>query len=208
MRWFTGWHRMLRLSHFTGEAALQWRWLRALAIACAALVCLVSAACGTASAPTLNLPGGTYTSADFDFHITYPRNWLANPSEATPPGDAASDPIPFTLTITRTGDAHSDAALVSTCTITVMNLKNSDIAKSVDGLATNTTLQTMTIGGAAGYVSAPLVQDIPNSQISVTHTDYYVAHGGYEYQISTDSVKGDHADGDLRGMVQSFGFGG
>jgi hypothetical protein len=208
MRWFTGWRRNHRLNHFGREAVFQCSWLRAPAIALATLACLAVAACGTASAPTLNLPGGTFTSATYGFHITYPRNWLANPSEATAPSDGSTDPIPFTLTITRTGDAHSAAALVSTCAITVMNLKNSDIAKSAKGLATNSTLQAMTIGGAAGYVSAPLVQDIPNSEISVTHTDYYVVHGGYEYQISTDSVKGDNADGDLRSMVQSFGFGG
>jgi hypothetical protein len=88
-----------------------------------------------------------------------------------------------------------------------MNLKNSDIAKSAAGLATNKFLQTMSIGGVSGYASAPLAQDIPNSEISVTHTDYYVVHGGFEYQISTDSVKGDNADGDLRSIVESFSFG-
>lgn len=208
MRRFTRWCRRYGLSHFNRKA-LVWRsQLRAPAIALVALACLAIAACGSPSAPTLNLPGGTYSSATFDFHITYPRNWLATPSEATPSSDGSSDAIPFSLTITRAGDARSAAALVSTCAIIVMNMKNSDIATSAKELTTNTTLTATTIGGATGYVSAPLIQDIPNSQISVTHTDYYVIHGGYEYQISTDSVKGDNADADLRAMVASFGFGG
>ena len=185
----------------------RWKRLREPALVLAALVCLAFTGCGTASAPTLNLPGGTYSSVTYDFHITYPRNWLANPSEATPADDGSALPIPFTLVITRTGDAHSAASLISTCTVTVMNLKNSDIAKSADGLATNSTLKATTIGGIAGFVSASLAQDVPNSEISVTHTDYYVVHGGYEYQMSTDSVKGDNADGDLHSMVESFGFG-
>ena len=84
----------------------------------------------------------------------------------------------------------------------------SGIAKSAASLATNKTLQLATIGGEPGYKSNPLVQDIPNSQISVTHIDYYVVHGDYEYQISTDSVKGDNADADLASMVASFSFGG
>lgn len=208
MRWITGRRRDYRLSHRIWTAPVWWGRLRALAIAFAALACLAIAACGSPSAPTLNLPGGTYSSATFDFHVTYPRNWLATPSEATPSSDTTSDPIPFSLTITRAGDSRSAAALISTCAIIVMNMKNSDIATSAKELATNTTLKATTIGGAAGYVSAPIVQDIPNSQISVTHTDYYVIHGGYEYQISTDSVKGDNADADLRDMVASFGFGG
>lgn len=200
MRRFSGWLRHQRWGLLAGR-------VRVLAITLAALACLAITACGSASAPTLNLPGGTYSSATYDFHITYPRNWLANPSEVTPSSDNSVVPIPFTLVITRTGDPHSAASLISTCRITVMNMKSRDIAKSAADLATNKTLQAMTIGGASGYVSAPLAQDIPNSQISVTHTDFYVVHGGYEYQISTDSVKGDDADADLKSMVESFGFG-
>lgn len=201
------WRRNHRQRRRVVDTARRWPGLRSLAVALATLVCLALAACGSASAPQLNLPGGTYSNTTFDFHITYPRNWLANPSEATPTGDGAVLPIPFTLVITRTGDAHSAASLISTCTVTVMNLKNGDIARSANGLASNTQLKVATVGGIAGYVSAPLAQDIPNSQISVTHTDYFVVHSGYEYQISTDSVQGDNADGDLRSIVESFGFG-
>lgn len=207
MRGFAGRHRDHRHTHVAKEMSRRPGRRYALALTLAGMMCLALAACGSASAPKLNLPGGTYSSATYDFHITYPRNWLANPSEATPASDGSVLPIPFTLIITRTGDAHSAASLISTCTVTVMNLKNSDIAKSAAGLATNKFLQTMSIGGVSGYASAPLAQDIPNSEISVTHTDYYVVHGGFEYQISTDSVKGDNADGDLRSIVESFSFG-
>jgi hypothetical protein len=189
-------------------AGRQWWLLRALAIALAGSACLIIAACGSPSTPQLNLPGGTYSNATYGFHITYPRNWKPNSFDATPAADGSIAPIPFNLVITRTGDAHSAASLISTCTITVLNMKNKDIATSAASLTSNKALQAATIGGAQGYKSSPLVQNIPNSQISVTHLDYYVIHGDYEYQISTDSVKGDNADADLESMVASFGFGG
>ncbi len=191
-----------------GFAGRQWWLLRALAIASMGAACLIIAACGSPSTPQLNLPGGTYSSSTYGFHITYPRNWQANPFDATPAADGSAAPIPFNLVITRTGDAHSAASLISTCTITVLNMKNKDIAKSAASLASNKALQATTVGGVQGFKSSPLIQDIPNSQISVTHMDYYVIHGNYEYQISTDSVKGDNADADLESMVASFGFGG
>jgi hypothetical protein len=169
--------------------------------------CLVIAACGSPSTPQLNLPGGTFSNTTYSFHITYPRNWKVNSFDATPSASGSAVAIPFNLVITRTGDTHSAASLISTCTITVMNMKNKDIAKSAADLATNKALHAATIGGAQGYKSNPLVQDIPNTQISVTHMDYYVIHGDYEYQISTDSVKGDNADADLESMIASFAFG-
>ena len=189
MRWFAGCRRRLP---------------RAVVFALAGMACLVVAACGSPSA--LQLPAGSYSSAQYDFHLTYPRNWKANPYAVTA---SASGPtaIPFNLVITRTGDTHSAASLVSTCTITVMNMKDSDIAQSAATLASNKSLSAVTIGGVRGYRSSPLIQDIPNSQISVTHTDYYVVHGAYEYQISTDSVKGDDADSDLKSIIASFTFG-
>ena len=191
-----------------GFAGRRWWLLRALAVALAGAACLLIAACGSPSTPQLNLPGGIYNNTTYGFKVTYPRNWQPNSYNATPSTDGSAAPIPFNLIITRTGDAHSAASLISTCTITVLNMKNTDIAKSATSLATNKTLQPATIGGEPGYKSSPLVQDIPNSQISVTHVDYYVVHGDYEYQISTDSVKGDNADSDLASMVASFSFGG
>jgi hypothetical protein len=176
-------------------------------MALAGIACLALAACGSPSlAP---LPSGSYSNSAYGFHLTYPKDWKPNPYDSTPSsGDAASSAIPFTLVITRTGGSHSSAALISTFTVTVMNLKNSDIAKSAAGLASDKTLHAVTIGGVQGYASTPLEQDIPNTQISVTHIDYYVVHGNYEYQLSTDSVKGDDADSDLQNIFKSFAFGG
>lgn len=198
MRWIAGHRRR----HAAREHAHQWL-LRTLIIMLTGAACLVVAACGSPS--MLHLPGGAYSSTTYNFHITYPANWKANPSEGTP--STADAAIPFTLIITRTGDTHSVASLISTCTITVMNMKNSDIATSAATLPTNKALQSATIGGVQGYKSSPLTQDIPNTQISVTHIDYYVVHGDYEYQISTDSVKGDNADRDLQSIIASFTFG-
>lgn len=200
MRWIA----RRRQRHAAQKHARRWL-LRTLAIALAGMACLIIAACG--SPTVLHLPGGVYSSTTYGFHVTYPPNWKANPSESTPSGaGSAVTAIPFNLIITRTGDTHSVASLISTCTITVMNLKNSDIATSAATLPTDKALQPATIGGVQGYKSSPLTQDIPNTQISVTHIDYYVVHGDYEYQISTDSVKGDNANSDLQSIIASFAF--
>lgn len=193
MRWFT-------------ERHLVQRWfLRALAMLLVGAAYLAIAGCG--SPPMPQLPGGTFSNATFGFRVNYPQKWQANASPATPGADTATTAIPFSVVITRTGASHSAAALISTCTITVMNLKNSDIARSAASLPSNKALQQVTIGGVRGYKSSPLVQNIPNTQISVTHVDYYVLHGNYEYQLSTDSVKGDDAEADLQSIIASFAFG-
>lgn len=203
MHWFAS-HRQSR----SIAAMLSWQWLtRALTVALASVACLVIAACGSPSA--LQLPAGSFTSTAYGFHVAYPRNWKANPFDTTPTaGNSAQSAIPFTLVITRTGDTHSVASLISTCTITVMNLKDSTIATSAAHLASDKTLAATTIGGVQGYESKPIVQNVPNTQTSVTHIDYYVVHGEYEYQISTDSVSSDHADGDLKSIITSFTFNG
>lgn len=203
MHWFAS-HRQSRST----AAMLSWQGLtRALTVALASVACLVIAACGSPSA--LQLPAGSYTSTSYGFHVAYPRNWKANPYDTTPSaGNSAQSAIPFTLVITRTGDTHSVASLISTCTITVMNLKDSTIATSAAHLASDKTLAATTIGGVQGYESKPIVQNVPNSQTSVTHIDYYVVHGKYEYQLSTDSVSSDHADDDLKSIITSFAFNG
>ncbi|GAC1455210.1 MAG: hypothetical protein PVSMB4_15770 [Ktedonobacterales bacterium] len=40
--------------------------------------------------------------------------------------------------------------------------------------------------------------------LSDTHTDYYLVHGGYEYQLSTDAVSNDNAAPALAAMLRSF----
>ena len=210
MRWLAG--RRCKPPVWTSEhrQGMPQRIPRALAALLAGvavlLVASMVAACGS---PSVNLPGGSYNNETYGFHITYPRNWQANPYDATAtPGDSAASAIPFTLVITRTGDSRASASLISTCTVTVMSLKNSDIAKGAADLASNKLLEKVTIGGVQGYKSKPITQEVPNSQISVTHTDFYVVHGDYEYQLSTDSVKGDNADSDLDSIIASFGFNG
>jgi hypothetical protein len=40
--------------------------------------------------------------------------------------------------------------------------------------------------------------------VVVTHTDYYVVHGDFEYQLTTDAISGERTDSALQGMVASF----
>ena len=61
-----------------------------------------------------------------------------------------------------------------------------------------------TISGLPAYRATSVQQPIANTQYSDTHTDYYLIHGGYEYQLSTDAVQGDNAAAPLDAMLRSF----
>jgi len=91
----------------------------------------------------------------------------------------------------------------------VLNLSDTYVARAAAGLATDASLHKTTISGLPGYVSSPEQQPLPGpngtpSAQTDTHTDYYLVHGGYEYQISIDVLSGDGADAALAAMLQSF----
>jgi len=65
-------------------------WASGVLIACLALS-LTLAACGTQAPP--NLPGGTYSSAQYHFKVTYPNGWKTNVSTQ------ASATVPLILII-------------------------------------------------------------------------------------------------------------
>ncbi len=184
----------------------------------------VVAACGQAQHNTPTLPGGTYTSATYHFSVTYPQGWSISASlcGAGEAGGNSCDSlgtatvasgqtvaIPLQLTITQTSQRSTTAASVSTFAVTVLNLSDANMAQAAAGLATDASLHKTTISGLSGYVSTPEQQSLPGpngtpSAQTDTHTDYYLVHGGYEYQISIDALSGDGAEPALTAMLQSF----
>lgn len=162
-----------------------------------ALLVLV-AGCRNTSPAVPQLPGGTYTNTQFHFSVHYPDGWQVNVAPQSSPF------VPLNLTITRTGDVQSKGALISTFSVTIFNAADKAMATPIARLKSDKTLRATTIGGLAGYQATPVTQPIPGAQGSVTHTDYYVLHDTYEYQVSTDSVQSDSADDAMRTMLQSF----
>lgn len=169
-----------------------------LAAACVMLLGLTLAACGQTAAPPPTFAGGVYTSAQYHFSVTYPTGWKVN---AQPSSSAV---VPLTVYITRSDAINTPGDPISTLTIAVFNVHDSDIAKSIKSLATNKTLQKTTLAGLSAYASVPIQQPVPSSTITDTHTDYYLVTSDWEYQLSTDAVSGESSDAALQNMVQSF----
>lgn len=170
-----------------------------------ALLALAAAACAPTAAPTLpKARGGTYTSAAFHFSITYPEGWRAQPVT----GDQPSTIIPLTVAITRVGAVQTQGPRVSTLTITVFNARDPNVQRGIAALqarahATPPTLAALTLAGKPAFQSSPDTRQEPGIG-GVTHTDYFLVAGDYEYQLATDAVAGDNAEGQLQAMLQSF----
>ena len=62
----------------------------------------------------------------------------------------------------------------------------------------------ITISGVKGYQYGQPPTIIPGSQITDTHTDYYLMTPDFEYQISTDAVSDDNATSALAGHAQQL----
>jgi hypothetical protein len=190
------------------------------AVVCAAigLVFWLVLAPHSSAAGVAPAPGGTYTSVKFHFAVTYPAGWQASTGDGGVPGAwvtpattgsaAAATPIPLVVTITRAGQV-AGSSTTSSLTITVWDLNNPTAAAQAGSLAKNTALHATTLAGVSGYAAPPVAQPLPGksgatTSITDTHTDYYVVHGGYEYQLTTDAISGDNAGGALQGMLASF----
>lgn len=203
------------------------RWVAGLRWCCLAAVALLAAGCGQAQThpdPSRSLPGGTYASQAYHFSITYPSAWALNATgcasgsgtattcdqlQGTATVGGGQSAIPLQITITRAGQSGVATPGVSSLTITVMDLRNTYVAQAAAALSKTHGLQATTVGGQSGYVATPIQQSLPGSQgtpstVTETHTDYYVVHSGYEYQISVDAVSGDNSDSALAAMLHSF----
>lgn len=162
----------------------------------AALMCLVGlAACGTTT-----LPAGVYTSQQYHFKITYPSGW-----QVIPPTEQPGAAAPLIVIITHTGAHATNNALISSLTIDVLDVSAIGGAQAVAaGLAKDKTLSPITLSGLAAYRDQPITQQGAgiDSAITVTHTDYFLIYGAYEYQMSVDALPGDASA--LDAMTNSF----
>ncbi len=163
-------------------------------IALIALACLAAVALSGCGAATNSLPGGVYTSQQYHFRVTYPAGWQANTSSQP----AATAPL--IVIITRSGARQQPGSLLSSLTIDVLNTRDASVAQTATALSKNSALSKITLGGQPGYRDKP-VQETSGSVI-VTHSDYYLVHNGYLYQISADALAGDGPTPNT--MTQSF----
>ncbi len=168
---------------------------------------MMLAACRSAPPPP-SPSGGVYTSSTCHFRLTYPNGWQVN----TPAGSTSSATVPLEIVITRIDAQAAGGAQVSTFTVVVFNAKDPNAQQQeIDPLlkrehASNSALQLkpVLIAGRTGYEDIPQTGTIPGTQVSVTHTDYYLLTSNFEYQISTDAVSGDNAASSLDAMLKSF----
>ncbi len=162
------------------------------------LLALLLTACGASTPPLPSAPGGIYTNTQFQFSVAYPAGWVPNEERAplgSPQATSEAVAIPLTVAITQTGASQVNSALLSAFTITVLTASNPAIAASIasqraQASGDHPTLATITLANQSAWQSSPVSQQLPNSNQSATHTEYYLLHGAYEFQLSTDSIAG------------------
>lgn len=175
------------------------------ALVCAGVVAAVLLVACRASVAAPNPPAGAYKSAQLHFSVSYPTGWQAVPT----PADQSSPAVPLTLVITRSGDTAASGS-VSSFMVTVFDLRVGAVATPAaqlkqKALAPNSSLRPVTLAGQTAYQDAPAQRPLPSgSNLTISHTDYYLFTASYEYQISVESVSGEHADADLARILQSF----
>jgi hypothetical protein len=115
------------------------------------------------------------------------------------------------VVITQTSTDQIDSALISSFTVTVLNAGDPAIASAIasqkaQASGANPVLKTIALAGQSAWQAQPMTKQLQDSDQSATHTDYYLLHGAYEYQLSTDAITGGGADAALAAMLKSFTF--
>lgn len=180
-----------------GDQRDQRRWGYLITLALTVGLALLVAGCGGGS----SYPGGVYQSSQYHFSVRYPSGWQAN----TAPQPSAA--VPLTVIITRSATRATNVSLVSSLTITVLNANAPGMAQSVASLGKNPALKQTTLGGQTAYTDGATQQTGtgPSGSLTVTHTDYYLVAGAYEYTITADALSGDEAT--IQQMMRSFTLG-
>lgn len=170
------------------------RWLaRACGTGLLAFCVALIAACGGSS-----LPAGVYTNQQYHFSLSYPSGWQVNVKQQS---DA---PAPLIVIITRSGARSTTGSIISSLTIDVLKLSDAGGPQVATQLAKDTTLTPVTLSGITAYQDKPTQQHGAGNEsaFTVTHTDYFIVHGAYEYQMSLDALAGDESAVDA--MARSF----
>lgn len=180
------------MSHFPIQRPSRWL-ARGYLSGLLAIFTLLTAACGGPS-----LPAGVYTNQQYHFKVSYPTGWQVNVSQQP---DASA---PLIVIITRS-DAHSTAgSIISSLTIDVLKLSDTGGPQVAAQLAQDKSLTTVTLAGLTAYRDQPTRQQGAGNEsaYAVTHTDYFIVQGAYEYQMSIDALSGDESALDT--MARSF----
>jgi hypothetical protein len=140
--------------------------------------------------------------------------------------------VPLQLTITRADQAAATTPVVSSFAITVLDLRDPHVALAAQAITTAPGLKPLTLAGQPAFATTPVEQPLPGSngtpgaevtpgahvtsrptitphgatstRATITHTAYFLVHGGFEYQIGVDSVSNDGSQSALQAMLQSF----
>jgi hypothetical protein len=167
-----------------------------LSVACAFLALV---GCGsTANTPAPHLPGGTYTSTRYNFRIDYPAGWQAST------GPQPSAIIPLTVEITKSSSRQEAGSLLSMFSISVLSISAAGSTGGGGLLPNTSSMRKITLSGMTAYADKPVQQPVPGTSVVDTHADYYLTHGAYEYQLSTDSLSNDGSSAALASMLHSF----
>jgi hypothetical protein len=166
---------------------------------------LALAACGRSMPPPPVPAGGVYTSTAYHFHFSYSTGWQVS----TPAGTTPSTAIPLEIVVTRVNAQPQGGAQVSSFTVVVFNAQDPSVVSQIRGLekqfhAKGSKYLPITISGVRGYQLNESPTTIPGSQVTDTHTTYYLITPDFEYQISMDALSDDNAAGTLQAMLNSF----
>jgi hypothetical protein len=170
-----------------------------------ALLALAALSACRSAPPPPSAAGGTYTSSKYHFSVAYPNGWKVN----IPSGATSSTTIPLEIVITQIDAQAAGGAQVSSFTLAVYNAKDKVAAAEINQLLkqaheTNSPLQPITISGKNGYQDKSVEATVPGTQVTDTHTDYYLITSSYEYQISIDALSSDNSMPVLQAMLKSF----
>lgn len=222
-----------------GPGWARWGWGVALLLAAAIAGCAQ-----TPDDPARKLPGGVFTSQAYHFSVTYPVGWVANSNGCAATGscDVLAGTatvgagqivaVPLQVTITRADQAAATTPVVSSFAVTVLDLRDPNVAAAAHALTTAAGLRSFTLAGQPAFATAPVEQALPGSngtpgaevtpgarvtsrptvtphgatttRATITHTAYFLIHGDFEYQIGVDSVSNDGSQAVLQAMLQSF----
>ncbi len=159
---------------------------------------LLLVACGRSTPKPPAVSGGTYVSQQYHFRVTYPAGWAASVAKTS------SSSVPLTVVFTEIDQPSAAGSVVSAFTVTVLSLSDAAIARDASTMASDPTKHATTLSGHTAYVSTPLQQPLQGSTATVTHTEYDLVSGSYEYQLSTDALTGSTSQAALTQMLQQF----
>ena len=174
--------------------------------------CLIISGCSNAQTTTTDHPQ-PLALPQYHISLTIAAGWGVQQQENDPTANT-----PYTALI---GLQHiaSDAS-PSTFNLTIIKLSTPGIDQNITAIESDPSYQTTTIGGQKAYyktnvyylsaptqapdqTAIPSPPQTPGTAGTYAHTEYDIPTSLYLYDIATQSVAGQNADGGLNSMLQS-----